>query len=184
MSDEEEILFDDIYEVHEIIGKGPFSVVRRCVHRHTNQASVFLHSIQGFLCLFFINCKNAYFSQFIRMIPGILCIMFVQEFAVKIVDVAKFTSSPGLSLDDLKREATICHMLKHPHIVELLETYSRYRRSKVYPIFWWKLWHIWLVFNNLLWKLLEASKPVSCEMVNFVWCWFQLELFWSVKIFD
>ena len=83
MSDEEEILFDDIYEVHEIIGKGPFSVVRRCVHRHTNQ-----------------------------------------EFAVKIVDVAKFTSSPGLSLDDLKREATICHMLKHPHIVELLETYS------------------------------------------------------------
>ena len=37
MSDEEDILFDDIYEVHEIIGKGPFSVVRRCVHRHTNQ---------------------------------------------------------------------------------------------------------------------------------------------------
>ena len=37
MSEEEEILFDDIYEVHEIIGKGPFSVVRRCVHRHTNQ---------------------------------------------------------------------------------------------------------------------------------------------------
>ena len=50
--------------------------------------------------------------------------LFPQEFAVKIVDVAKFTSSPGLSLDDLKREATICHMLKHPHIVELLETYS------------------------------------------------------------
>lgn len=25
---------------------------------------------------------------------------------------------------DLKREATICHMLKHEHIVELLETYS------------------------------------------------------------
>ena len=57
--------------------------------------------------------------------PSIFC-TFLQEFAVKIVDVAKFTSSPGLSLDDLKREATICHMLKHPHIVELLETYSRY----------------------------------------------------------
>lgn len=27
-------------------------------------------------------------------------------------------------LIDLKREASICHMLKHPHIVELLETYS------------------------------------------------------------
>ena len=48
-----------------------------------------------------------------------------EEFAVKIVDVAKFTASPGLSLDDLKREATICHMLKHPHIVELLETYRQ-----------------------------------------------------------
>lgn len=29
-----------------------------------------------------------------------------------------------LIVADLKREATICHMLKHPHIVELLETYS------------------------------------------------------------
>uniref|UniRef100_A0A0L8HB86 Protein kinase domain-containing protein n=1 Tax=Octopus bimaculoides TaxID=37653 RepID=A0A0L8HB86_OCTBM len=63
--------------------RGPFSVVRRCVHRESGQ-----------------------------------------QFAVKIVDVAKFTSSPGLSSDDLKREASICHMLKHPHIVELLDTYS------------------------------------------------------------
>uniref|UniRef100_A0A3Q3W2X2 Peripheral plasma membrane protein CASK n=1 Tax=Mola mola TaxID=94237 RepID=A0A3Q3W2X2_MOLML len=47
-----------------------------------------------------------------------------QQFAVKIVDVAQFTSSPGLSTEDLKREASICHMLKHPHIVELLETCS------------------------------------------------------------
>ncbi|XP_041482515.1 peripheral plasma membrane protein CASK-like [Lytechinus variegatus] len=62
---------------------GPFSEVRRCIHRDTGQ-----------------------------------------QFAVKIVDVAKFTSSPGLSTEDLKREASICHMLKHPHIVELLETYS------------------------------------------------------------
>ena len=67
-----------------LAGKGPFSLVRRCLHREMGE-----------------------------------------EFAVKIVDVAKFTASPGLSLDDLKREATICHMLKHPHIVELLETYSR-----------------------------------------------------------
>ncbi|XP_069668969.1 peripheral plasma membrane protein CASK-like isoform X2 [Periplaneta americana] len=80
---DDEVLFDDVYELCEIIGKGPFSVVRRCIHRQT-----------------------------------------AQQFAVKIVDVAKFTSSPGLSTSDLKREATICHMLKHPHIVELLETYS------------------------------------------------------------
>ncbi|XP_008180809.1 peripheral plasma membrane protein CASK isoform X2 [Acyrthosiphon pisum] len=80
---DEEVLFDDVYELLETIGKGPFSLVKRCVHRQTGQ-----------------------------------------QFAVKIVDVASFTSSPGLSTSDLKREATICHMLKHPHIVELLETYS------------------------------------------------------------
>nr|AAO83853.1 calcium/calmodulin-dependent serine protein kinase 1 [Lymnaea stagnalis] len=68
--------------LHFCLG-GPFSVVRRCLHRETRQ-----------------------------------------QFAVKIVDVSKFTSSPGLTVEDLKREATICHMLKHPHIVELLETYS------------------------------------------------------------
>lgn len=79
----DDVLFDDVYDLFEIIGKGPFSIVRRCIHKETNQ-----------------------------------------QFAVKIVDVAKFTSSPGLSTADLKREATICHMLKHPHIVELLETYS------------------------------------------------------------
>ncbi|XP_050534343.1 peripheral plasma membrane protein CASK isoform X8 [Daktulosphaira vitifoliae] len=83
MMADEEVLFDDVYELLETIGKGPFSLVKRCVHRQTGQ-----------------------------------------QFAVKIVDVASFTSSPGLSTSDLKREATICHMLKHPHIVELLETYS------------------------------------------------------------
>ncbi|KAF7254946.1 hypothetical protein EG68_08753 [Paragonimus skrjabini miyazakii] len=80
---ENDALFDDVYELHEIIGKGPFSVVRRCVHREAGT-----------------------------------------QYAVKIVDVVKFTSSPGLSTADLKREASICHLLKHPHIVELVETYS------------------------------------------------------------
>ncbi|XP_037075170.1 peripheral plasma membrane protein CASK-like isoform X2 [Pollicipes pollicipes] len=82
-SNEDDVVFDDVYELCEVIGKGPFSVVQRCIHRPTGQ-----------------------------------------QFAVKIVDVAKFTASPGLGTEDLKREATICHMLKHPHIVELLETYS------------------------------------------------------------
>ncbi|XP_062313205.1 peripheral plasma membrane protein CASK isoform X6 [Osmerus eperlanus] len=80
---DDDILFEDVYELCEVIGKGPFSVVRRCTNRETGQ-----------------------------------------QFAVKIVDVAQFTSSPGLSTEDLKREASIYHMLKHPHIVELLETYS------------------------------------------------------------
>ena len=47
-----------------------------------------------------------------------------QSFSVKIVDLERFAESPDLSFDDLKREALICHMLKHPHVVELLETYS------------------------------------------------------------
>ncbi|XP_050396374.1 peripheral plasma membrane protein CASK isoform X4 [Patella vulgata] len=76
-------LFDNIYDLLEVEGKGPYSVVRRCLHKYTGQ-----------------------------------------QFAVKMVDVAKFTSSPGLSTEDLKREASICHLLKHCHIVELLETYS------------------------------------------------------------
>ncbi|GBN43833.1 Peripheral plasma membrane protein CASK [Araneus ventricosus] len=38
--------------------------------------------------------------------------------------VPKQCSDEGAGVGDLKREATICHVLKHPHIVELLETYS------------------------------------------------------------
>ncbi|XP_018650658.1 MAGUK homolog [Schistosoma mansoni] len=53
---ESDALFDDVYELHEIIGKGPFSVIRRCTRKDTGT-----------------------------------------EYAVKIVDVVKFTSSPGLS---------------------------------------------------------------------------------------
>uniref|UniRef100_A0A673WZ64 Peripheral plasma membrane protein CASK n=1 Tax=Salmo trutta TaxID=8032 RepID=A0A673WZ64_SALTR len=87
---DDDVLFEDVYELCEVIGKGPFSVVRRCINRDAGQ-----------------------------------------QFAVKIVDVAQFTSSPGLSTEgerhwasNRKREASICHMLKHPHIVELVETYS------------------------------------------------------------
>lgn len=80
MSDD--TLFDDIYELADLIGKGPFSVVKKCNHREAHD-----------------------------------------PYAVKIVDIEKFISSPGLSIEDLKREASICCKLKHPHIVELFETY-------------------------------------------------------------
>ena len=62
MADEDEVLFDDVYELYETIGKGPYSVVKRCLHKETGQ-----------------------------------------QFAVKIVDVAKFTSSPGLSTEGLAK---------------------------------------------------------------------------------
>ncbi|CAL8390112.1 unnamed protein product [Boreogadus saida] len=56
---DDDVLFEDVYELCEVIGKGPFSVVRRCINRDTGQ-----------------------------------------QFATKIVDVASFTSSPGLSTEE------------------------------------------------------------------------------------
>ena len=68
-----------------------------------------------------------------------------KQYAVKIIDVEQFTSTPGFSADgnppcrsvtckpmaflvsldsDLRREASICSSLKHPHIVELYETFE------------------------------------------------------------
>lgn len=76
-------LFDQVYELLDMISRGPHSELRRCR----------------------------------RIADGEL-------YAVKIVDVVAFTSSPGLSIEDLKRETTICDMLKHEHIVELKEVYS------------------------------------------------------------
>jgi calcium/calmodulin-dependent serine protein kinase len=80
MSDD--TLFEEVYELGDLIGNGPFSIVRKCFHQETNDL-----------------------------------------FAVKIVNIERFITSPGLSIEDLKREASICCKLKHPHIVELFETY-------------------------------------------------------------
>ena len=79
--------------------RGPFSVVRRCTNKTGDR-----------------------------------------QYAVKIIDVEQFTSTPGFSADgkiilfrksrielsdlDLRREASICSSLKHPHIVELYETFE------------------------------------------------------------
>ena len=82
--------------------RGPFSVVRRCTNKSGDK-----------------------------------------QFAVKIIDIEQFTTTPGFSADgksffwkkyhvflvivhclDLQREATICASLKHPHVVELYETFE------------------------------------------------------------
>ncbi|CAF0854581.1 unnamed protein product, partial [Adineta ricciae] len=75
--------FTDLYNLYEIIGKGPFSVVRRCTNKSGDK-----------------------------------------QYAVKIIDVEQFTATPGFTAEDLRREASICASLKHPHIVELYETFE------------------------------------------------------------
>uniref|UniRef100_A0A7N8XGW9 Peripheral plasma membrane protein CASK-like n=1 Tax=Mastacembelus armatus TaxID=205130 RepID=A0A7N8XGW9_9TELE len=68
---DDDVLFEDVYELCEVIGKGPFSVVRRCINRDTGQ-----------------------------------------QFAVKIVDVASFTSSPGLSTEGEDHSRPMNNMLE------------------------------------------------------------------------
>ncbi|CAF4863182.1 unnamed protein product [Rotaria magnacalcarata] len=52
------ICFSDLYNLYEIIGKGPFSVVRRCTNKTSDK-----------------------------------------QYAVKIIDVEQFTTTPGFSAD-------------------------------------------------------------------------------------
>ena len=120
MSDSDEILFDDIYELHEVIGKSILIFIV-CISLNIFSYNFSKPPISSFSITKLVLLGKGPFSLVRRCFHR----QTGEEFAVKIVDVAKFTASPGLSLDDLKREATICHMLKHPHIVELLETYRQ-----------------------------------------------------------
>jgi calcium/calmodulin-dependent serine protein kinase len=54
----DDTLFDDVYDLDELIGSGPYSLVRKCIHKDTGDL-----------------------------------------FAVKIVDIEKFISTPGLTVD-------------------------------------------------------------------------------------
>ncbi|RMX60699.1 hypothetical protein pdam_00014529 [Pocillopora damicornis] len=75
--------FPSRFDLQEQIGKGTFSVIRRCFDKRSDR----------------------------------VC-------AVKIVDIAKMSSSSGLTEEDLQREARICQKLRHPHIVEIIGAYS------------------------------------------------------------
>ncbi|KAF0026962.1 hypothetical protein F2P81_021699 [Scophthalmus maximus] len=117
---DDDILFEDVYELCEVIGNG--SITEKQQDRLT-----YHHDITA--APFDLGAAPPESSDTDRRGPFSVVRRCInretgQQFAVKIVDVAEFTSSPGLSTEDLKREASICHMLKHPHIVELLETYS------------------------------------------------------------
>ncbi|XP_068685696.1 peripheral plasma membrane protein CASK-like [Montipora foliosa] len=79
-----EKVFPSRFELQEQIGKGTFSVIRRCFDKRGDR----------------------------------VC-------AVKIVDLAKMSTSSGLTEEDLQREARICQKLRHPHIVEMLGAYSK-----------------------------------------------------------
>eukprot|EP01033_Poteriospumella_lacustris_P002831 gene2831-2058_t len=43
--------------------------------------------------------------------------------AVKVIDTRKFSMTPGLAKEELLQEATLMHELKHPYIIEVLDTY-------------------------------------------------------------
>lgn len=75
--------FPSRFDLQEQIGKGTFSVIRRCFDKRSDR----------------------------------VC-------AVKIVDIAKMSSSSGLTEEDLQREARICQKLRHSHIVEIIGAYS------------------------------------------------------------
>ncbi|KAJ3584098.1 hypothetical protein NHX12_014594 [Muraenolepis orangiensis] len=84
---DDDVLFEDVYELCEVIGKGPFSVVRRCINRDTGQ-----------------------------------------QFAVKIVDVASFTSSPGLSTEG--KDHTHTHTQSHNHTHNHTHTHTHIHRAQ------------------------------------------------------
>lgn len=68
--------------------------------------------------------KAYYYSKVInRTLYKILCIKVIYIYCIFWI-YTFYMCLYILHVLDLKREATICHMLKHPHIVELLETYS------------------------------------------------------------
>ncbi|XP_018496578.1 peripheral plasma membrane protein CASK [Galendromus occidentalis] len=79
----ENFCFEDAYDILEVIERGAFNVVRRCVHHATGK-----------------------------------------QYAVRMVDKTRLATSAVLTEEGLNREADICHLLKHHHIVQLLETYS------------------------------------------------------------
>lgn len=101
-----------------------------------------------FHCFWYSNIVSSAFTQYIYLscfhlrviaqrcrINGLCVICSVYDYRTyehMLVSLPYLLISPSVSVLcvcvcvslDLKREASICHMLKHPHIVELLETYS------------------------------------------------------------
>lgn len=105
---EEEVLFDDVYALCEVIGKYVKYRIY-CLH-YLLMYYIWLGFTLTRSLLFLFRGPYSVVRRCIHRQTG--C-----QYAVKIVDVARFTSSPGFSTEDLKREATTCHLLKHPHIV-------------------------------------------------------------------
>uniref|UniRef100_A0A5S6R0L5 Peripheral plasma membrane protein CASK n=1 Tax=Trichuris muris TaxID=70415 RepID=A0A5S6R0L5_TRIMR len=48
----------------------------------------------------------------------------VQPFAVQLIDLDRRSKRPGFSIEDLKREIQILRAIKHPYIIDLVDTYQ------------------------------------------------------------
>ena len=103
--------------------RGPFSLVRRCVHRDSGQQfAVKIVDVAKFTAApgLSISGKQTANQAYWKEVDLVI--------TEHMLDIGSFNSNEifihPFRPADLKREATICHMLKHEHIVELLETYS------------------------------------------------------------
>lgn len=114
--------------------RGPFSIVRRCIHRESKmQFAVKIVDVAKFTAspglstsgkLYNFVCFSASDISIEPIVLLLLLLLFSHWLCFRLCVFFIVIPNDLISITDLKREATICHMLKHPHIVELLETYS------------------------------------------------------------
>ncbi|CAF93694.1 unnamed protein product, partial [Tetraodon nigroviridis] len=112
--------FTDEYQLYEELGKGAFSVVRRCMKISTGQeyAAKIIHT-------------KKLSARGLGRVPKCLCGGKVQNLSLFREDIVPRGDGPGSYQNTgrsdhqkLEREARICRLLKHPNIVRLHDSIS------------------------------------------------------------
>ena len=101
--------FNDEYELKEELGKGAFSIVRRCVKVTYPDRLKFIRLVD-FPTIF----RKFKFWNRIQKSNG-------EEFAAKIINTRKLSARDHQKLE---REARICRLLNHANIVRLHDSLS------------------------------------------------------------
>ncbi len=96
--------FELLYDLHELVGKGAFSSVYRCVHRLSQETFAVKVSIRPLIIRCYtlarVACLTAYFQ---------------------IIDLRPLKLRPNFDTKRLMREVDIMKSIKHENIVELIE---------------------------------------------------------------